>query len=247
VGEFSASGHPLALISFLLLCVLALPAQALVVTIDLGWGYNAGWTDAADAQQNLIDDYHLQVGSIVQVIMFNNASYDPPDGTPGQNFVPFEGEYTGTPIDAVPVPSGGGEDPGLDHNVFDPNTVVEAGNVLAYATEIGTAIDGGAHGYWYHIYAQFEILGNYDSLYIRVFGATNWPAGEVIASYWGISPVRYGTNVVDTWYVPIIDNVAASNNNYFEVIPEPGTLALFMLGGAGLVGERRRRKRALRG
>ena len=243
VGEVWGSGCTLALAVFLILGISALPAQAVTVIIDLAWGYGAGWT-AGNAEDNLIDTYHLQEGSIVQVVMYNSGTASAPGSGAGNNFDPW-GSYPGN-INAVPEPSTGGVPPD-DHNVFDPESVFEAGHVIAYTTEIGSDIAGGG-GNWYHIYESFEILGNYDSLYVRVFGATDFPNGSVIASYWGISSVQTDTNSFYTWYVPPIDNVVASSTNYFEVIPEPGTMALVLLGGAGLAGaHRRRRKRARRG
>jgi len=60
--------------------------------------------------------------------------------------------------------------------------------------------------------------------------------------------VVYGTNLIGTWPVGIVDNVAATNQNYFEVIPEPGVMALMALGGIGLLaGARRRRNRLKKG
>ena len=42
-----------------------------------------------------------------------------------------------------------------------------------------------------------------------------------------------------------LDETMATRTNYFEVIPEPGSLSLLAMGGAGLLaGARRRRKRA---
>ena len=47
------------------LCLVgAVPAQALVVTVDLGWGWNS--TSDTDLWQ-----FALQEGSIVQIVMFN--------------------------------------------------------------------------------------------------------------------------------------------------------------------------------
>ena len=223
-------------------CLLysSLTARALVVTVDLGWGYGAGWASGT-SEQSLVDTYHLQEGSIVQVIMYNSATGSAPGPNANNNFSIF-GDYTGSPLDAEPSPElAGNQYPG-DTTIYNPNTT-PANHIIAYQTQIGSAISDPG-GYWYNIYAQFEILGTYDRLYVRVFGATEFPNGEVIASYWGISSVQVGTNIVGTWYVGPLDNTVANKTNYFEVIPEPGSPALLLAGSAGLLAARRHRRKA---
>lgn len=258
VDHHKASKAPLggwksALGGIALLWLLAMPAQALVVSVDIGWGYGQGWTDDADAEDNLRDLYNLQEGSIVQIIMFNYA--DNPDltftgGAAGQNFEAWGG-YDGPDLSAEPY---GDVDPDIDDQHvpidstrYDPESA-PPGHVIAYTTTIGDSIAGGG-GYWYNIYAQFEILGTYDQLYVRVFGATNFPLMEVVASYWGLSTVQTNPFAAPgTWYVPVgdLEDIEAPYKNYFEVIPEPGTLALFVLGGVGLWEGHRRRRKSIR-
>ena len=210
-----------------LFCVV--PAHALLVTVDLGWGYPGGGSLGA---------YNLQEGSIVQVLMYNSANASAPWPDASDNFpADSYGTYTGDDIAAEPYPGTEPDNVPTDNNIYSPFAMPD-GHVIAYTTQIGEAVDG-----WWHIYAQFEILGTYDRLYIRVFGATEFTSGDVWASYWGISGVQYGTNIIDTWYVDPIVNVSAPNANYFEVIPEPSTMALFLLGGTGLWTSVRRRKK----
>lgn len=209
------------------LCLGVAPAQALVVTVDLGWGYPGGGSLA---------DYNLQEGSIVQVVMYNSATALPPGTDTDDNFDIYSDMGTNT----IPAQPSTNTTP-TDTTIYFPDTTPD-GHVIAYTTQIGPAVDG-----WWNIYAQFEILGTYDSLYIRVFGATDFPQGVPVSTYWGLSGVQTGTNIIDTWYVPYIDNTTATNLAYFEVIPEPGSLALLVTGGAGLwMANRRRQKKRIR-
>jgi MYXO-CTERM domain-containing protein len=223
------------------LCVLAFvqPAQALVVTIDLGWGYGAGWT-AGNADANLRDTYHLQPGSIVQVIMYNSGDY-PSTAYQGQSPVDnfrdplgtFGGSLSSAPFDTGHEPS--------SSSTFNPMGT-PVGHEIAYTTQIGDAISD-PNGYWFNVYAQFQILGTYDRLYVRVFGQTDFENPTLWASYWGLSPVQTNSSFGDTWFVPVIDDFVAAQSNYFHVIPEPGTMTMLGLGGLALLtGWRRRSK-----
>ncbi len=230
----------------------ACPAHALVVQFDIGWGYSDGWTSDAAAEAGLRDTYHLQEGSIVQIIMFNYPDYpsqDFADGPASENF-----EIFSTLVDDSTAEPYGGLDPETypvhvpeDKTVYDPYSVPE-GHVIAYQTQIGDSVNTGPNGtYWYNIFDEFTIYGTWDQLYIRVFGATDFPNGEVVASYWGLSTVQ--TNPFASpgvWIVPVgsLDDVVAVYTNYFEVVPEPGSLALMVAGGAGLLGWRWRRRSA---
>lgn len=252
-GHASGGGWAALALGALVVFLLASPAGALTVEIDIGWGYNDDWNSDAEAEAGLRDTYHLQEGSIVQVIMFNytaNPSYDFADGPASDNFnvfgsttmstsaAPFE--TWGPPTNAPHIPD--------DQTVYDPNTVPE-GHVIAYEFNIGDSVNTGPGGdYWYNHVAQFTILGTWDQLYIRVFGATEWePQGTAIASYWGLSTVQTNPFAAPgVWLVPMgdLDDVKAVYTNYFEVIPEPGVLALIGLGGAGLLAGRRRRRKS---
>jgi len=222
-----------------LLCALALPARAMTVILDIGWGYNAG-ADMTEA--DLISGYALQEGSIVQVIMYNSADYPSTTfqaGNPAANFDPF-GTYGGADIPGQPNVDPWDEPPATT-DVYDPESAPE-GHVIAYTTEIGTPVGGNANtNNWYNIYASFQILGTYDSMYVRVFGMTEFPDGTVGASYWGISSVLVSGAVLQTWFATFDDVTATNHVNYFEVIPEPGTLSLLAAGGFGLWAARRRR------
>ena len=223
-----------------LLGLLAAPAAAMTVILDIGWGYyaNANMTEA-----DLISNYALQEGSIVQVIMYNSVDYPSTSfqsGDPAANFDYF-GSYGGAPVPGEPNTAPWDGAPATS-DAFDPLSA-PVGHVIAYTTQIGTPVGGNANGYnWYNIYASFQILGTYDSMYIRVFGMTDFPDGSVGASYWGISSVLVSGAVLQTWFATFDDVTATNHVNYFEVIPEPGTLPLLAAGGLGLWVARRRRR-----
>ena len=219
------------------LCLLAVPAQAVLMIVNIGWGEFAN-SDMDNA--SLIQNYALQEGSIVQIIMYDSSASSAPGVNANGNFDLF-GAYVGPGIPGDPNVDPYDEAPS-ENNVYDPDSV-PLGHVIAYTTSIGPAIGDNANGYdWYNINASFLMLDNYDSIYIRVFGATDFPHdGVVHASYWGISDVQSGGGSYGTWYTDFYDVTAAEHVNYFEVIPEPGSLGLFALGGVGLWAARRRR------
>ncbi len=218
----------------------ASPAQALLVEVNIGWGYNQ------DAAGNDLLAYNLQVGSIVQIIMYDSSVGSPPGVDASDNF-DIIGNYDGTdiaePYDTEAVP---GEHTPTDSTVYDPSTH-PADHLIVYTATVQAApyLDDNDN-VWWQVFAQFTVLGNYDSLYVRVFGMTVFPDGTPGASYWGLSDVQTSTNTIGTWFVPVgsLDDIVASNKNYFMVIPEPGTFALFILGGAGLFAGRWRRRKS---
>ena len=240
MAKASRGGIALAAWIMLGLCLLPLPAQAMVVIVDLGWG----WNSAADTD---LGNYALQEGSIVQVIMFNSADVDNQNFQSGEaydNFTIFGG-YAGTGIAGEPYAGTEPDHVPTDNTVYNPYSVPE-GHEIVYSTEIGNEIGGNVNNVnWYNIYESFTVAGSYDSLYIRVFGTTEFSDGSAGSSYWGISTVQSNGVVFGTWYATYADVTASNHVNYFEVIPEPGTLTLLMLGGAGLWAKcRRRRKHA---
>ena len=217
--------------------MLVLPAQAVLVVIDLGWNY---YGNSDMDNDGLKQNYGLQEGSIIQVIAYYNSGVGSAPGVDADDNFEIWGDYNGPPLQGEPNYAPNNQAP-TDQTVYDPESV-RPDHEIVYTTQIGSAIGGNANGYdWYNIYTSFFISG-YDSIYIRVFGATDFPNGVVIASYWGISTVKTNDGSIGTWYVTYDDVTATNHVNYFEVIPEPGTFALLAVGAGGLWLSKRRRK-----
>lgn len=225
----AGAGRWVIALAALCLAVAVLPAHALLVTIDLGWGYNQ------NAGGNSLSTYNLQVGSIIQVVMYNQATASPPGPDANDNFTETFGDYTSNP------------DSLSDTTIYDPEST-PSGHIIAYTTEIKQAEYTDDNGnVWWNVWVEFDVVGTYDALYVRVFEMDEFPDGTPASSYWGLSDVYKGTNLIGTWPVGVVDNITATNQNYFEVIPEPGTMALLGLGAVGLLAGSRRRQKHRRG
>jgi hypothetical protein len=153
---------------------------------------------------------NLDVGSIIQVVAYDSTgtgttSWDHDD--PTANFTPY------------------GSDTYLADTTPDGHQIVGSGSLQALS-EYG----GGVYG----MTTIIDVPDAYDTVYVRVFSATDFGQGVKISDVnWGIS----GTNHVDptfgtalTWF----DNVEAPNVANFEVIPEPSSLAFLLSGGCGM-------------
>lgn len=232
-------------VAFCLLFLLVVPAQATLIQMSISWGYFNGIAN----NQELMQTYGLQEGSIIQVIMYNSSTSAAPGSDATDNFDIF-GNYSGDP----PLPGEPNYAPfnqyPSDNTIYKPEST-PAGHTIVGTGVIGTAEYGDGeqqHGWWYETIISLDVAGGgsagYDSVYIRVFGMTAFPDGSVGASYWGISGVQDLTpgelyDWGDYWFTETV----AGNVNYFEVIPEPGTMSLLAAGTMGLLAARRRRKK----
>ena len=148
-----------------------------------------------------LDNYNLQEGSIIQVIGYTRPGSSPPNE--GNSFDELE--------------------PG----VYDPESVPE-GHEILYETSIGADI---APGRRYEFFDFFITDSIFNRVYIRFFESTGF-SEEVQLSYWGLSPsavVHGGTIYAHVWRNLDAD-YSGQFAEYFEVIPEPGSSALVILG-----------------
>ncbi len=194
--------------------VKSLKALLLFATVAL-FGV-AGWANTTlfvEVSWNSSAPANLGPGSIVQIIGRTH------DGVLPENADNGGMQQYGT-LDGLPV--------------LLPETVANGWQILETAH-----IQQAAGGY-YSISVAIEIPANIESVFVRVFSVTNFPlAPEAYHGYWGISAA---SNVIDTigtgytWF----DDVELTHEAYFEVIPEPATVALI---GSGLLAIAFRRKR----
>lgn len=108
---------------------------------------------------------------------------------------------------------------------YDPYTTPLNHNIV-----FQTSIENG------RVFDSFELLGNYDRLYIRMFQITDFGQDEVALSRWGLTQVRSVDQSLSSIYFNW-NNRPANNGPdpfrapYFEVIPEPSTFGFMVLGG----------------
>lgn len=223
----------------MLFCLFAVPAaQAMLLELNFSW--EVGTPEHPD-----LLSYNLQEGSIIQVIAFDSTDTTGP-GAGTEPYNPAGGNQFQTyGVNSIPS-TAQPYSPPTDPQATDPNIPPTPGPVyLADTTQKGHEIvyTGSLQkdGDWYGLYTQIYIDSDvYDTVYVRVFGATSIEQGEVTASYWGIS----GTTPLSPTFqfqTYELENQNAPNKDYFEVIPEPATLGLLGLGGCALAAWRRRR------
>jgi hypothetical protein len=115
----------------------------------------------------------------------------------------------------------------------------------AYSTPVNhdivleTTIQAGAN---YFVYEQFELLGNYNRVYIRIFEATDLSNDNLVLSYWGITSWANVNKKPVTIYYNNFNRVTNENyfgTPYFEVIPEPSTMNLMFFALPALLFRRR--------
>lgn len=124
-------------------------------------------------------------------------------------------------------------------NSYDPFSTPE-NHDIAYETAFTV------QGNNYRVNETYELLGDYDRVYLRIFSMTGLD-DEVQLSYWGLGTVSsiklHGKTTVYMNYSQM-----TNENNfaqpYFEVIPESSTSLLTILGGSLIFYRRLRDRRS---
>jgi len=154
-----------------------------------------------DLAWGLYPDYNVQEGSIVQIVAYRTGQGSNLQPGADNNF-DVTGEY-------------------LNESVFDAYTTPNNHNIV-YETTVNANLNR------YFVLEQFELLENYNRIYVRIFDATSLSDNEVTLSYWGLTTVnnipQNGRPV--TIYYNNFSGVTNQNyfgTPYFEVIPEVPT------------------------
>ena len=217
-------------VAFVLFCLFAAPAaQAMLLELQFHW-------DVSSPDDLKTSAYNLQLGSIIQVIAYDSTAIgvDAPNKE-----IQFE-KYGRTSESASAQPYTTGHIP-TDDDVFLADTT-QKGHDIVYTGSLQDLGTGDDH--WYGLYTQITIDTDvYDTVYVRVFGASSIEPGQVTASYWGISGTNHLSPTFQFQSYKLENQHADADKNYFEVIPEPATLGLLGLGGCALAAWRRRRPR----
>ena len=122
---------------------------------------------------------------------------------------------------------------------YDPYTVGD-GQMIVTTTTLENF--GEYYGTSFFINYTSLAAKGYDGIYIRVFAADEFEQGVATNIYWGASAVydfQYASGTEEAY----LGGVQVMGPTTFEVIPEPGTAALFGTGAAvAWLGRRRRKK-----
>ncbi len=158
-----------------------------------------------DLSWGLTPAYNVQNGSIVQVIAYRTGGGIPGGGpTADDNFM-VTGEYMG-------------------ESTYDAYSTIDSRYDIVHETTVNEDT------YNYFVLEQFELLGNYNRIYIRMFEATDLSNDELTLSYWGLtSIVSFNGNKPVTLIYHNFNQINTENyfgTPYFEVIPEPSTTSL---------------------
>lgn len=101
--------------------------------------------------------------------------------------------------------------------IYNADTAPENHDIIYQTAVLNT-------GNKYQVFEIYELLGDYTSVYVRIFEANELNSG---LSYWGIVGPK---DIPKSGKVTIgANNYTLASQNYFEVIPEPSTINLVCL------------------
>lgn len=207
---------------FLAVALFAAVSQAVTLVVEVAWNSPYGSGSGVDPS---VDPYHIQDGSIIQIIGYNSQQ----TGVHGPDDVDNGGMTQVGEVDGTPV--------------LIPNSVAEGWSILSttHVTDMGTTGAGGEE--YFTTTVAIDIPYDIDTIFVRVFSLTDFPdEGTTVAGYWGVSQIQDISGFVGlgfTWF----DDVPNPNFAYFEVIPEPATTGLLACGAGVLALWARRRKK----
>ena len=209
-------------IFFLAVALFAAVSQAVTVLVEVSWNSPYGSGAGVDLTQ---DPYHINDGSIIQIIGYNSNQTGVPDPDHADNGGMTQyGEQDGTPV-------------------LLPDTVPDGWTILATTHVEDTGLPGAGGADYYTTTVAVDIPYDVDTIFVRVFSLTDYPAeGTISSGYWGVSGIQNVSDFVGvgfTWF----DDVEDPNFAYFEVIPEPATTGLLACGAGVLALWARRRKK----
>lgn len=154
-------------------------------------------------------NYNVQEGSIVQIVAYRTGTASNQSGGADNNF-DVVGEYNDLPVynvDSTPI----------NHHIV-------------YETQVDQGVNN------YYVSESFELLENYNRIYIRIFSEEITDMDYVAYSYWGLTPIVNrpgGKKPIVLLYVnynQITNQNYFTTQDYFEVIPEVPTGNLIALG-----------------
>ncbi len=160
---------------------------------------------------SLTGNYHIQDGSLIEVIMFRTGQgHNPPSGV-GNNFDVID-YYDGVPsYDAFSVV------PNNHHLVLTGNVAQSSSN--------------------YFFKTNFVILDNYNRIYFRIFSEPLTEDDYITYSYWGLTAAINRPGGKQPITIVMNNFVGVTNYNQFgqgiapfEVIPEPPIARLVLYG-----------------
>lgn len=155
-------------------------------------------------------NYNVQEGSVIQLVMFRTGSGHNPGSGVNNNFDAI-GTYDGA-------------------TVYDPYSVPN-NHYIVYETAVEAKPNG------YYAFIDITVVENYNRIYLRIFSEPIDSDMDITYSYWGLTALanrpagKQPVTLVYSNFTGVTNHHQFGYNEpYFEVIPEPSTIRLIILG-----------------